>query len=76
MLTIIYLDLRPGVIDSYIYEWRGDALTATGEYTTAIDTYQTAMIAPRLNEPIPLEVKIGNNYYALGDYQTALVVYS
>jgi len=42
----VYLDLRPGVIDSYIYEWRGDALTATGEYTAAIDTYQAAMTAP------------------------------
>jgi soluble lytic murein transglycosylase len=71
-----YLDLRPGVIDSYVHEWHGDALTATGAYTSAIDAYQAAMTTHRLSDSIPLEIKIGNSYYTLGDYQTALVVYT
>jgi soluble lytic murein transglycosylase len=71
-----YLDLRPGLIDSYVHERRGDALTATGAYTMAINSYQEAIRAPRLDDVLPLEIKIGNSYYNLGDYQTALVVYS
>ena len=71
-----YLDLRPGLIDSYVHERRGDALTATGAYTLAINSYQEAIQAPRLDDVLPLEIKIGNSYYNLGDYQTALVVYS
>jgi soluble lytic murein transglycosylase len=71
-----YLDLRPGVIDSYIHEWRGDALLASEDYAGAIEAFQAAMITPRLNDTIPLEIKIGNSYYALGDYQTAIIAYS
>ena len=71
-----YLDRRPGVIDSYAQEWRGDALLSAGDYTAAIEAYQLAMAAPRLDDTIPLEIKIGNSYYAQGDYQTALVAYS
>jgi len=71
-----YLDLRPGVIDSYAQEWRGDALLSAGDYTAAVEAYQLAMAAPRLDDTIPLEIKIGNSYYAQGDYQTALVAYS
>ncbi len=71
-----YLTLRPGVIDSYIHEWRGDALAASGDYAAAIEAYLTAMTAPRLNDTIPVEIKIGNSYFTLGDYQTALVAYS
>ena len=71
-----YLNLRPGVIDSYIHEWQGDTLAASGEYGAAIEQYQAAMTAPRLSDTIPLEIKIGNSYYTLGDYQTALVAYS
>ena len=71
-----YLDLRPGVIDSYAYEWRGDALMAAGDYRAAIASYQAAMNYPRLGDTLPLEIKIGNSYYALGDYPTALVAYS
>jgi soluble lytic murein transglycosylase len=71
-----YLNLRPGVIDSYIHEWRGDALQAAGDYAAAIDAYQIARATPRLGDTIPLEIKIGNSYYALGDYQTAIIAYS
>jgi len=71
-----YLNLRPGVIDTYIHEWRGDALAAAGDHNSAIEAYQAAMASPRLDDTLPLEIKIGNSYYTLGDYQTALVAYS
>ncbi len=71
-----YLNLRPGVVDSYVHEWHGDALVASGDYASAIEAFQAAMMAPRLSDTIPLEIKIGNSYFTVGDYQTALVAYS
>ena len=37
-----YLDLRPGLIDSYVYELQGDLLSAAGDYPAAITAYQAA----------------------------------
>ena len=71
-----YLILRPGLIDSYVHEWRGDALLNAGVYTAAIDAYQTAMVSPRLGDSLSVQIKIGNSYYSLGEYATAAVVYS
>jgi soluble lytic murein transglycosylase len=70
-----YLRLRPGVIDSYVNEWRGDALVASGDLFTAIDVYQAALNAPRLNSAISVEIKVANTYAALGDLDTALIAY-
>ncbi len=70
-----YLRLRPGVIDSYVQEWRGDALVAAGDHFGAIDVYQAAINAPRLNSSLPIEIKIANAYAALGDIETALIGY-
>ncbi len=70
-----YLELRPGLIDSYIHEWRGDALASAGSYLDAIDSYQAAMNAPRLDEPLGIQVKMANTYTVLGDHDTALIAY-
>jgi soluble lytic murein transglycosylase len=71
-----YLTLRPGVIDSYIHEWRADDLSSAGDYLGAIDAYQSAITSPRLGDSIPIEIKIANVYAALGDHTTALVAYT
>jgi soluble lytic murein transglycosylase len=70
-----YLEYRPGVIDSYIQEQRGDSLAANGDYLGAIDAYQSAFSAPRIDDSLPIEIKIANAYAAIGDYNTALVAY-
>jgi soluble lytic murein transglycosylase len=70
-----YLKLRSGLIDSYVLEWQGDALVASGDPIRAIDVYQSAIAAPRLGANISIELKIANAYAALGDYDTALVAY-
>lgn len=70
-----YLDLRPGLIDSYVHEWRADALSAAGEHISAIDAYQSARVTPRLGDTLPLDIKIAHAYAALGDHATALVAY-
>jgi soluble lytic murein transglycosylase len=70
-----YLTLRPGIIDSYLQERRGDALASAGNHLAAIDVYQAALQAPRLDESLGIELKIANAYAAIGDHQTALVAY-
>ncbi len=71
----MYLQLHPGVLDSYVEELRGDALVASEEYTGAIGVYQTAMDAPHLGSNESLEIKIARAYAASGDNQTALLKY-
>ncbi|MCJ7701654.1 MAG: tetratricopeptide repeat protein, partial [Anaerolineales bacterium] len=70
-----YLEIRPGLVDSYIFEQRGDALVMAGDYLGAIDAYQAAFSAPRVEDSLQVEIKIGNTYAIIGDYQTALVAY-
>ncbi len=70
-----YLDLSPGPIDSYVHEWRADALSAAGEHTAAIDAYQSARVTSRLGDTLPLDIKIAHAYAALGDHATAIVAY-
>jgi len=70
-----YLELRPGVIDSYVSELRGDVLSAAGEYQGAIAAYQAALGAPRLNSSLDIEFKMAQAYDLSGDLATALVAY-
>lgn len=70
-----YLDLRPGVIDAYVQEWRGDALFAAGDYPGAIAAFEAAVVAARLAEAVAPKVKIGRVQEANGDYLAAIEVY-
>jgi soluble lytic murein transglycosylase len=70
-----YLELRPGVIDSYVNELRGDELFAVGDYPAAISAYQAALGAPRLNSSLDIEFKMAQAYDLSGDVATALVAY-
>ena len=70
-----YLSLRPGLIDAYVQEWRGDALTAAGSYDQAIQAYTAALDAPRPGPHEPLEIKIGQTLSLQGDYPAALALY-
>jgi len=70
-----YLDARAGLIDSYVLEWRGDALVAAGDALKAIDVYQAAYASSSLGETLPIELKVANAYAALGDPDTALLAY-
>lgn len=70
-----YLELRPGIIDSYIQELRGDALLAAGDYTGAISAYQSAMASSRLGDSLDVAIKLARAYHASGDLATAIVAY-
>jgi soluble lytic murein transglycosylase len=71
----IYLALRPGVIDAYVQEQRGDAYAAAGNDTDAINAYQAALAALHLEDNTALQIKIAQAYLRLGDTTTALGMY-
>jgi soluble lytic murein transglycosylase len=70
-----YLAIRPGVLDAFINERRGDALFAASDYSGALAAYINATQSPRLPTNFSLELKLAQTYVALGDYSTAGVVF-
>jgi soluble lytic murein transglycosylase len=70
-----YLILRPGLIDAYVLNLRGDALVAAGSYGEALIDYRAALGAPSFLESMSIETKIGRSHAAVGDYETALGIY-
>jgi soluble lytic murein transglycosylase len=71
-----YLENQPGVLDAFIGELRGDALAGGGDYPGAVDSYQTARLAPRLGDAFSLDLKIARSLAISGDYTTALDQYN
>ncbi|MBI5962033.1 MAG: tetratricopeptide repeat protein, partial [Chloroflexi bacterium] len=70
-----YLTLRPGTLDAYAQELRGDALFDAGNYTEALSAYQAAIQAPALGDDINLDLKVASTYTELQDYESALALY-
>ncbi len=70
-----YLTIRPGLIDAYILDIRGDALESAGRYGEALVDYRSALLAPSLLASLPIEIKIARSHAAVGDYDTALGLY-
>ncbi|MCX6037658.1 MAG: tetratricopeptide repeat protein [Chloroflexi bacterium] len=71
----VYLALRPGVIDAYVQEQRGDAYAAAGNDAEAIAAYQVALTAPHIEDDTALQIKIARAYVSLGEPTTALGMY-
>jgi soluble lytic murein transglycosylase len=70
-----FLTVNPGVLEAFINERRGDALTAAGDYGAALAAYTNAVQSPRLPTNFLLELKLAQTYVLVGDYVTAQVVY-
>jgi len=70
-----YLELRPGLIDTHIYEKRGDIYASRDDYTQAIESYEAAFRADPVNQVDNLAVKIAVAYENNGDIDTALTMY-
>ncbi|HSV86789.1 MAG TPA: transglycosylase SLT domain-containing protein [Levilinea sp.] len=67
-----YLELKPGVLDSFVAEVRGNALMAAGSPEQAIEAYQFAIETSERSDISGLEIKIGRAYAASGDHIHAL----
>jgi len=70
-----YLTLRPGVLDAYVQELRGDALYEEKNYPEAIAAYRSAIQAPALGDDITLDLKVADTTTKLGDYASAQALY-
>jgi soluble lytic murein transglycosylase len=71
-----YLTMRPGVIDSYVQNLRGDALFSANEYSDALAAYEAAQSAPHLDDAFALQIKIAQIRTQIGDYATAISIYN
>ena len=71
----LYLTLRPGVLDAYVLELRGDALFNAKDYAGALSAYTTAIQADALGDDTTLDLKVASTQKALGNFETALALY-
>jgi soluble lytic murein transglycosylase len=69
-----YLELRPGVLEDYVQELRGDALYEDGDYAKALLAYQAALNAQK-GDSLELEIKLAQTRIEIGDYASALDTY-
>lgn len=77
-----YLTMRPGLIDSYVYERIGDAYLAVGQSDQAITAYEVAITSDRyfvgsllLREKVAsIHRTLGNADAAIAQYQAILAV--
>ncbi len=70
-----YLELRPGLLQSYVEETRGDIFVEIGNHANALSAYQAALQAPRIDDGINLEIKVATSKASIGDYAGALTDY-
>ncbi len=71
-----YLNLRPGLIDSYVYERIGDAYLALGQPTPSLDAYAQAAAATReVSSLAALRERVAAGYLNAGQLQQAVAQY-
>ena len=72
-----YLSLRPGYLDAYTQELRGDALFNAQNYIDALAAYTAATLreAAALGDDIALDLKVASTQTELGSYESALALY-
>jgi soluble lytic murein transglycosylase len=70
-----YLTLRPGYLDAYAQELRGDALYDALNYVPALSAYTTAIQAAAIGDDITLDLKVAATHVKMGDYESALALY-
>ena len=70
-----YMENIPGVLDAYVQDYRGDALVKVENYASALDAYNAALTAPRLDDGLGLQIKIAQTRASFGDFAGALILY-
>jgi len=71
----VYLEMRPGVLDDYVQELRGDALYDNGSFAEALEAYNAALAVSQYDDPLLLEIKVAQTRVEIGDYATAISIY-
>ncbi len=70
-----YLVLRPGYLDAYVQELRGDALFDALNFDSALPAYTAAIQAPALGDDVTLDLKVAGTHGKMGNYDAALALY-
>jgi soluble lytic murein transglycosylase len=70
-----YLSLRPGLIDAFVYERKGDNLFQAADFAGAITAYQSALDASPTGDFDTLQLKIGRSYFSEKDNANAIQVF-
>mgnify|MGYP000847790409 CR=1 FL=1 len=70
-----FLELRPGILDAYMQERRGDAYLAAGNPSAAVQAFQAAAQAAGDEAPVWVALKLGKAYAAAGDFTNAITTY-
>ena len=70
-----YLVLRPGYLDAYVQELRGDALYSAKDYPAALAAYTAAIQSPALGDDIAVDLKVASTHTRMGNYDSALALY-
>ncbi len=71
-----YLALRPGLIDSYVYERIADAQIALGQTEVALGNFELAIQAGRSKVPLLiLREKLARIYLEMGRFEAAIAQY-
>jgi len=70
-----YLVRRPGVIDGYILDLRGDALFAAGNYAGSANDYRASLQSPTTSDGIFIEMKLARALALSGDANSAIALY-
>jgi soluble lytic murein transglycosylase len=70
-----YMTRVPGVLDAYVQEYRGDALNELNDYTGALNAYNAALVASRLDDGLLLQIKTAQTRADFGDHAGALSLY-
>jgi soluble lytic murein transglycosylase len=70
-----YLALRPGAIDSYVFERIGDSLRSAGDLEGALEAYTNSLEAQPTGGVEPLQIKIADLHASMGDYTSAIQLY-
>ncbi len=67
-----YIQLRPGVLDTFMNTLRADALRQGGDLNGALAAYQLALQTATAAEQTEIQIKIGKTYSAQSDFNNAI----
>jgi soluble lytic murein transglycosylase len=70
-----YLQARPGIIDAYLYDLRGDALFAANNFLEAAQAFNAALQSPSQLDRTYIEMKLARSYALGGQAEQAIVLY-
>ncbi len=70
-----YLLARPGLLDGFVQERRGDAFSALGNQEEAKNAYSAALGSPGIQNQTELQIKKGGTFLNSGDPEAALKIY-